>query len=151
MLIDTGDWQGRGSIRLTGQVSGERLVTDINIRHEGPTWIVQGLAVIEGASDSRYEINLVIAADEVGTYRIVAKVGGHSLEGAAKLESQPNLAMIATENSEIVATSTLFASAEGLGFRGFAHELDKKIWTWEILLQPVRQIVRSDNVVSLRR
>ena len=92
-----------------------------------------------------------IAPDDVGTYVIDARVTNIALDGIAKLESEPNLALLWNQAQTQSVTVTLFKTSGGIGCRGFLHEggENSKTRTWEILFKLKQEVVGGDNVVSL--
>ena len=95
-------------------------------------------------------ISLRIAPNEVGTYVIDARLGKVALDGIAKLESEPNHALLWHESGIYSASVSLFSIGGGLGCRGFFRD-EKGTITWEMQLQTKQQAVGGANVVSLAR
>ena len=95
-------------------------------------------------------ISVRVAPNEVGTYIIDARLGKVALDGIAKLESEPNHALLWHEAGIYSASVSLFSISGGLGCRGFFRDA-KGALTWEMQLQPKQQAVGGANVVSLAR
>ena len=107
---------------------------------------------ITGAISGSYSvpISVRVAPNEVGTYIIDARLGKVALDGIAKLESEPNHALLWHEAGIYSASVSLFSIGGGLGCRGFFRDA-KGALTWEMQLQPKQQAVGGANVVSLAR
>ena len=96
------------------------------------------------------DVSIRVAPDEVGTYVLNARLASFVLDGIAKLESEPNAALLWNETGTQSASVTLFRASSGIACRGFYREGDK-VRTWEILFKPKQVAVGGDNVVSLAR
>ena len=146
MIIRNGHFFGKGTVLVDGATIGERVEVDLEIAEDHGGLTLSG-RVLE---DKGGEISIRVAPDEVGTYVLDARVGSFALDGVAKLESEPNLALLWNEGGTQSVSVTLFAAGSGVGCRGFLHE-DGKTRTWEILFKLKQQVVGGDNVVTLRR
>lgn len=101
-------------------------------------------------------VSVWIVADEFGTYAVTVRGDGFHVEGNAKLESEPHLALLWSESGEIHVSCALFALPDSRGLRGFA-KTSHMIWTWELALRPARLSAEAPakrrkglgNVVSL--
>jgi hypothetical protein len=112
---------------------------------------LDGLTITGEITDSyTLPISLRIAPNEVGTYVIDARLGKVALDGIAKLESEPNHALLWHESGIYSASVSLFSIGGGLGCRGFFRD-EKGTITWEMQLQTKQQAVGGANVVSLAR
>ena len=148
MLLNKGQWFGKGSLLVEGASLGDDVQLDLEITEDegGITLSGQLLGDFEG------NVSIRVAADEVGTYIIDARVAAVALDGIAKLESEPNLALLWNEGQTQSVTVALFNTANGIGCRGFWHE-GGKTRTWEILFRLKQQVVgdsaAGSNVISL--
>lgn len=158
MILQPGDWRGRGSFRRTD----ESLTTAFRARvqvakdpvdADGKNHIVEVELDFDG--DEKRVVTVWLLADGFGTYAVSARGGGFDMAGTAKIESEPHLAMLWNDDDRHVACS-LFTLPESLGFRGFAKSKDG-MWTWELALRPAHLAAQTrkplpkavGNVVSL--
>ena len=112
---------------------------------------LDGLTITGEISDSyNLPVSVRVAPNEVGTYVIDARIGKVALDGIAKLESEPNHALLWHESGIYSASVSLFSISGGLGCLGFFRD-EKGILTWEMQLQSKQQAVGGANVVSLAR
>lgn len=146
MLLSKGLWAGKGSLLAEGVSLGVEMTADLEVV-EAPDGITITGSMSGGANG---QVSVRIAANEVGTYVIDARMLGAGLDGIAKLESQPNHSLLWNEAQTQLASVALFPVDRGLGCRGFYREGGKTV-TWEMLIQPKQQVVSGDNVVSLMR
>lgn len=144
MIIRKGQWVGRGKALVHGASLGDTVEVDLNIDEDEQGITLNGQ--ISGAL--RGELSTRIAPDDVGTYVIDARVANVALDGTAKLESEPNLCLMWNEGQTQSASVALFATANGIGCRGFWRE-GEATRTWEILFKLKQQVVGGPNVVSL--
>lgn len=146
MLLNKGHWLGKGKLLVEGASLGEEVQLDVQIVED------EGGVTISGALEGDFSgaVSIRVAPDEVGTYIIDARVGAVGLDGIAKLESEPNLGLLWNEGQTQSVSVALFATANGIGCRGFWHEGGKSR-TWEILFRLKQQVLGGDNVVSLQR
>jgi hypothetical protein len=129
-----------------GASLGQSISLDAEVVNE-----LDGLTITGEITDSyTLPISLRIAPNEVGTYVIDARLGKVALDGIAKLESEPNHALLWHESGIYSASVSLFSIGGGLGCRGFFRD-EKGTITWEMQLQTKQQAVGGANVVSLAR
>lgn len=146
MILRKGLWSGRGSVLTEGASLGQSISLDAEVVNE-----LDGLTITGEITDSyTLPISLRIAPNEVGTYVIDARLGKVALDGIAKLESEPNHALLWHEGGIYSASVSLFSIGGGLGCRGFFRD-EKGTITWEMQLQTKQQAVGGANVVSLAR
>lgn len=146
MILRKGLWSGRGSVLTEGASLGQSISLDAEVVNE-----LDGLTITGEITDSyTLPISLRIAPNEVGTYVIDARLGKVALDGIAKLESEPNHALLWHESGIYSASVSLFSIGGGLGCRGFFRD-EKGTITWEMQLQTKQQAVGGANVVSLAR
>ena len=146
MILRKGLWSGRGSVLTEGASLGQGISLDAEVVNE-----LDGLTITGEITDSyTLPISLRIAPNEVGTYVIDARLGKVALDGIAKLESEPNHALLWHESGIYSASVSLFSIGGGLGCRGFFRD-EKGTITWEMQLQTKQQAVGGANVVSLAR
>ena len=144
MILRKGHWFGKGSVLVEGASLGENIEVDLEITedHDGWTLIGRLMESVEG------DISIRVAPNDVGTYTIDARVASVAVDGIAKLESEPNLALLWNEGQTQSVTIALFLTTNGIGCRGFLREGGRTL-TWEILFKLKQQVVGGDNVVSL--
>ena len=108
---------------------------------------LDGLTITGEISDSYVPLSVRVAPNEVGLCdrRALGKV---ALDGIAKLESEPNHALLWHE-SGFTALVCLFQRVGGLAVE--VSFVTKGTLTWEMQLQPKQQAVGGANVVSLAR
>ncbi len=147
MLITPGAWKGRGRFLYQGQSLGMIVELDFQASKDEYGEHLEG--TIRPESGAAFEFAVRVVADDNGTFEVTAS-GGPALRGTAKLESEPNLAMLWSEDGLSMATVALFSIKRGYGCRGF-HRRPAGLLTWEIVLTPVNLVQRGSNVVSLRR
>lgn len=146
MILRKGLWSGRGSVLTEGASLGQSISLDAEVVNE-----LDGLTITGEITDSyTLPISLRIAPNEVGTYVIDARLGKVALDGIAKLESEPNHALLWHESGIYSASVSLFSIGGGLGCRGFFRD-EKGTITWEMQLQTKQQAVGGANVVALAR
>ena len=146
MMLNRGQWLGKGSLLVEGASLGDSVEVDLTITDDDAGLTLSG----DLSGDLSGAVSIRVAPDEVGTYVVDARLAGLALDGIAKLESEPNLALLWNEGHTQSASVTLFQAGGGIGCRGFWHEAGKTR-TWEILFKLKQQVVGGDNVVSLRR
>ncbi len=144
MILGKGQWLGSGSLLVEGASLGEDVEIDLTVS-EDDTGIT-----LEGNLSGKFKgaISIRVAPDEVGTYIIDARVADIALDGRAKLESEPHLAILWNEGQTQSVAASLFRTKEGIGFRGFWQEGGKTL-TWEIQFKLKQQVLGGGNVVSL--
>jgi hypothetical protein len=146
LILRKGLWSGRGSVLTEGASLGQSITLDGEVVDE-----LDGLTITGEISGSySVPISVRVAPNEVGTYIIDARLGKVALDGIAKLESEPNHALLWHEAGIYSASVALFSIGGGLGCRGFFRDA-KGALTWEMQLQPKQQAVGGANVVSLAR
>ncbi|MDA1077080.1 MAG: hypothetical protein O3A63_20395 [Proteobacteria bacterium] len=148
MLLQPGEWYGKGSLLTEGASLGEALVCNVIVVADEGGFTLTGQVTAEDRAASQLSIR--IAPNEVGTYTMDARVGAAALDGIAKLESIPNLGLLWNEAQTLSSTFTLFNVANGFGFRGFVRE-NQRTLTWEIAFHLKQDVIKGDNVVSLHR
>ena len=148
VLLKPGEWSGRGSLLEEGASLGRQIECDLRVEHDRGGFTLVGGYRVKG--ERSRDLSVRIAPNDVGTYTIVAHLGAVTLDGIAKLESVPNLGLLWTTNNFQHASVALFDVADGYGFRGFSHEIERTL-TWEIAFSESRHRVKADNVVTLTR
>lgn len=148
MLLKAGHWLGRGSLLPEGASLGERIECDLVAEEDsGGMWLSGELCTAQSAS---LRLSIRIAADELGTYVVDARIGEVRVDGVAKLESAPNLGLLWNDEGGLQAAFTLFPVANGYGLRGFLRERGRTL-TWELAFTLKQDALKASNVVSLRR
>ena len=146
LILRKGLWSGRGSVLTEGASLGQSITLDGEVVDE-----LDGLTITGEISDSyNLPVSVRVAPNEVGTCVIDARVGKVALDGIAKLESEPNHALLWHESGIYSASVSLLSIVGGLGCRGFFRDA-KGALTWEMQIQPKQQAVGGANVVSLAR
>lgn len=146
-MLPNGNWIGRGRYITREHVLGEPIECVFKVSTETPGIIIEGFQEADGDA-ARREFSVVISADESGTYELSVHFGDWSLEGTAKLESQPCLGLVWSEDGSVHATFALFDLSDGHGLRGIIHTA-REIVTWELALQEHHRVAGGDNVVTL--
>ncbi len=148
MLLEAGTWDGRGRLWAGGGSIGQALSCELDVRNEEDGWYVSGTVLADGQDTA--EVSLRIVASDDGTYQVDSYVAGVRLDGTAKLDSLPNLALLWHEEASDCASVALFRVERGFGCRGFYRSRSRP-WTWEIAFQARTVAKRRGNVVPLRR
>jgi hypothetical protein len=148
MLLVAGEWLGKGSLLLEGRTLGETIEAEAQIEAD-ETGLSIRLQIVLGENSRQMLVR--VAANDVGTYVVsVRSEIADTLMGTAKLDSEPNLGLLWNDAGTIYATFSLFSHSGGLGCRGFARS-EATTYTWEVAFSRKQQVVKGDNVVSLRR
>jgi hypothetical protein len=145
LILKRGDWIGKGSILVDGATLGVGLELALKIVDDDDGFTITG----DVSGGGQGPISIRIAPNDVGTYVIDARILKAALDGIAKLESEPNLALVWNEAQTQSGTVALFHVDRGIGCRGFFRENDNAV-TWEILVQPKQEVVSGENIVSFR-
>lgn len=148
MLIGTGSWTGRGRFLYQGQSLGSVVELSFESSQDEHGEHLEGALQPGGGVSIDFAIRIV--EDETGTFTVTASGMSPQLEGTAKLESEPNLLMLWSEDGSSMASVALFSTSRGLGCRGF-YRRPAGVLTWEMVLTPDNPVRRGSNVVSLRR
>ena len=148
MLLVAGEWLGKGSLLLEGRTLGETIEAEAQIEAD-ETGLSIRMQIVLGENSRQMLVR--VAANDVGTYVVsVRSEIADTLMGTAKLDSEPNLGLLWNDAGTIYATFSLFSHSGGLGCRGFARS-EATTYTWEVAFSRKQQVVKGDNVVSLRR
>ena len=158
MILEPGDWLGRGSFRPTNESLGTSFRVRAKVSEDaavaGRNFLVDAQLEIDGGG--KRAVSAWIVADEFGTYAVTVRGDGFQVEGSAKLESEPHLALLWNESGDVHVSCALFALPDSRGLRGFA-KTPKVTWTWELALRPTHLAAQAPskrgkvlgNVVSL--
>jgi len=148
MLIGSGHWTGRGRFLYEGQSLG----TVVELRFESVRDThgehLEGTLQPEGGDAHDFAVRIL--EDETGTFTVTAAGMSPHLVGTAKLESEPHLAMLWSEDGAAMASVAFFSTGRGVGCRGF-YRRPVGVVTWELVLTPNVPVRRGNNVVTLRR
>lgn len=148
MMPDSGHWLGKGTLLAAGQSLGSSIECAVRVEHE------EGAATISGAlqEESREPVDFSIRAarNEEGTWTLGVLAGALRLQGTAKLDSPPNLAMLWNDAGNLYLAVTIFAIAGGYGCRGLLRD-GGRVRTWELALRLKQEVLRGPNVVPLHR
>ena len=146
MILEPGKWQGRGSYRPTNESLGLRFQAAVEIDEDRRTagLIVNATLQVEGGSPRALQVYVV--PDEVGTYAVTAKGDGLDVQGTAKLDSEPHLGLLWSDDGATHVTCAVFALPETHGVRGFA-KVRGDAWTWELALQPQHRVGRRPSAL----
>ena len=111
MILRKGLWSGRGSVLTEGASLGQSISLDAEIVDE-----LDGLTITGEISDSyNVPLSVRVAPNEVGTYVIDARLGKVALDGIAKLESEPNHALLWHESGIYSASVSFFSIGGWIG------------------------------------
>ena len=135
MILEPGKWQGRGSYRPTDASLGLRFQAGVEVDEDRRTGSLIVNATLQAEGGSPRAIQVYVAPDDVGTYAVTAKGDGIDVQGTAKLDSEPHLGLLWSEDGTVYVTCTVFTLPDTHGVRGFARA-GKDTWTWELALQP---------------
>jgi hypothetical protein len=147
VLMDTGVWQGKGTLLNPGSSLGLPLAGTLEVVAEAGAWTITGSCALEGALAVPFSVRLHLDHEGVWTVAVFSAVMG--LEGTAKIESEPHLALLWSESGHRHLTLTLFSIAGGVGCRGFLREAGA-VRTWEIAWRREATSRGAGNVFSLR-
>ena len=142
MILGPGKWQGRGSYRPTSESLSLRFQATVQIDDDRRTEGLIANATLQVEGGSPRSILVYVVPDDVGTYAVTATGDGIDIQGTAKLDSEPHLALMWSEDGTVHVTSAVFTLPDTHGVRGFAR-VRKDTWTWELALQPQQRIGRS--------
>ncbi len=148
MMLEAGRWLGKGSLLAAGRSLGQAVECEVTVGREDGAAMLTGTWREEGQPPVEFSVR--VAQNEEGTWTIGALAGALRLQGTAKLDSPPNLALLWNDAGNLHLTAALFAIAGGYGCRGFVREGDR-VRTWEIAFRLMQEVVRGPNVVSLHR
>ena len=161
MILEPGDWRGRGSFRRTDEsltiaFRARVQVLKDPVDADGKNHIVEAELDVDGDGNEKRVVTVWFLADGFGTYAVSAQGGGFDMVGTAKIESEPHLALLWDDDDDLHVGCSLFTLPESLGFRGFAKSNDG-MWTWELALRPAHLAAQTKkplpkavgNVVSL--
>ena len=144
MLLGPGNWIGKGACRHIDAAVVTRFEVAFSLREEDGVFIDARLEIAGVAAPQ--SLTAWIVADECGGYAMDVKGIGGSFEGVAKLDSEPHLGLLWSQDGAH-ATFALFTLRETLGLRGFARS-ERGAITWELALRPQAEAVFGDNVVA---
>ena len=147
MILQPGHWLGRGSLLADGASLGSTMECDARVERDESGLIIN--AELSHQEGGRQQLGIRVAANEVGTYTVQLKVAGEMFQGTAKLESAPNLGLLWNDSETVYLTFALFAVNDGYGCRGFLRE-GETTCTWEMAFALKQDVVKGDNVVSLK-
>ena len=137
MLIESGRWQGKGTLLLAGNSLGVPVSGVLSVQREDGAYTVQGECAIDGQAALPFSLRLHLNHEGLWTLAVYAQSLG--MEGVAKLESEPHLAMLWDLESGRQMSVTLFGVSGGVGCRGFLRRGDPvspSTVTWEIAWRP---------------
>ena len=145
MILEPGHWIGRGSYRPIGETQGCGIDVDFQLREEDAGKLIEGR--VESQDGVALDLTVWVVADEVGTYTMSVRGGGLDVDGTAKLEAEPHLGLLWSEDGATHITFALFAARDAIGLRGFSRA-GPAVLTWEVAIYPRREVVSGDNVVA---
>jgi len=148
MMLQAGRWLGKGTLLTPGRSLGVAVECEVAIEREEGAANLAGHWREEGQPP--VEFSLRVAQNEEGLWSVVALTGALRLQGTAKLDSPPNLALLWNDPGNLNLTVALFAITGGFGCRGFVRDGDR-VRTWEIAFKLKQEVLRGPNVVSLHR
>ena len=142
MILEPGKWQGRGSYRPTDASLGLRFQANVEVDDDRRTEGLIVNATLQTEGGSPRSIQVYVVPDEVGTYAVTVKGDRIDVQGTAKLDSEPHLGLLWSDDGTTHVTCTVFTLPETHGVRGFA-KVGKDTWTWELALQPQHRVGRG--------
>lgn len=148
MILRAGHWLGRGSLLIEGFSLGRTVECDARVEADDAGLVIN--AELAFQDDARRTLNLRVAGNDVGTYTLRLSSAGEVFHGTAKLDSPPNLGLMWNDSETVHLTFALFVVADGFGCRGFLRE-GETTHTWEVAFTLKQDVVKGDNVISLRR
>lgn len=146
MILEPGKWQGRGSYRPTDASLGLRFQATVEIDDDRRTEGLIVNATLQSEGGSARSIQVYVVPDEVGTYAVTVKGDRIDVQGTAKLDSEPHLGLLWSDDGTTHVTCTVFTLPETHGVRGFA-KVGKDTWTWELALQPQHRVGRRPSAL----
>jgi len=147
VLLAPGHWLGKGSLLLEGRSLGDTIEGDAEIETDEGGMTIRLLLTL---GDEPRALVIRVAGNDVGTYVVsVRSEIADNLMGTAKLDSEPNLGLLWNDAATMHATFTLFTHPGGLGCRGFFRS-GGATFTWEMAFARKQQVVKGDNIISLR-
>jgi hypothetical protein len=147
-LLESGRWLGRGTLLPAGRSLGQAVECELQIESEDGAGVLTG--TWREAGQPAVAFSLRVARNEEGTWTVGARAGALQLQGSAKLDSPPNLALLWNDAGNLYLTATLFAVDGGYGCRGFARD-GERVSTWEVAFRLEQAVVGGPNVISLHR
>ena len=115
MILGPGKWAGRGSFRPTDASLGIRFQATVDIDdHRGTEGLIVNATIqVDGEVDQGGPRSILvwIVPDEVGTYSVTVKGADIDVEGTAKLDSEPHLGLLWSEDGTVYVTCTVFHAA----------------------------------------
>ena len=149
MLLAPGKWRGVGSFRLTTDSNTVAFAAEFTLQE-----LEQGLDVnidVENVTGDSTNYKAWIAPDETGMYTVSVVGNGIELEGSAKLDSAPHLALLRNESADSTLSVAVFETREAFGVRGF-YTKSRDMFTFELALRSYRELAteQSDNVIAFR-
>jgi hypothetical protein len=147
LLLAPGRWIGRGSYLEKGESLGITVECLFDVASEDIGTHIKGELTIRDTS-ARFPFGIWITPNDTGTYDVAAQYGSANLEGTAKMESYPNLAMLWSAGNDLQVSCALFDLRSGRGCRGFSRSAKTQI-TWEMVLREERMAAPANNVVAL--
>lgn len=145
MILEPGHWVGKGSYRPIGETLGCGIDVDFQLREEDAGKLIE--ARVESQDGVGLDLTVWIVADEVGTYTVSVRGGGVDVDGTAKLEAEPHLGLLWSEDGGTHIAFALFEARDAIGLRGFSRA-ETAVLTWEVAIYPRREVVSGDNIVA---
>lgn len=146
MILNAGNWVGKGSYRPIGETLGTNFTADFSLSEDEQGRLIEARVEVDGGAS--LDLTIWIVPDEFGTYSVTVRGSGLDVEGTAKLESIPHLGLLWSEDGRTHVAFTLFALRDSFGLRGFGRN-ERVTLTWELAMQPQQQALSGDNVVSI--
>ena len=148
MMIEAGLWLGKGTLLAAGHSLGQGVECEVRVEREDGAATFSGTWVEAGQTPVEFSVRA--ARNEEGTWTLGVLSGALRLQGAGKLDSPPNLALLWSDNGGLNLTAAIFAIAGGYGFRGFLRD-GERVRTWEVAFHLKQEVVRGPNVISMHR
>jgi len=148
VILEAGRWLGKGTLLAAGRSLGQAVECEVGIEREDDAVTLSGTWLEEHQAPVGFSVRA--ARNEEGTWTLVALAGALRLQGTAKLDSPPNLALLWNDAGNLHVTAALFAISGGYGCRGFLRD-GERVRTWEIAFRLKQEVVRGPNVISLQQ
>ena len=145
MILEPGHWIGKGSYRPIGESLGCGIDVDFRLMEEDAGRLIE--ARVESQDGAAFDLTVWVVADEVGTYTVSVRGAGMDVDGTAKLEAEPHLGLLWSEDGSTHVTFALFLARDAIGLRGFSRA-GPAVLTWEVAIYPRSRFVSGDNVVA---
>lgn len=145
MLLETGNWMGRGSWLHESESIATKLAITLKVdtTYSGSEIQVE----IETDTAEKIQITGETSVSATGLYDFKVKAAGLSVTGISKLESMPHLALFWSEDESWQACVTVFALRQLHGIRGFVRK-GGDTYTFDMALEKQDSNDKDTNIVQ---